>query len=120
MSENSTERAEVTLVHDEKKPHRVTSANPNTITTLRMKGYKVLDATEAAKEPQGYAALNREQLDVEIARRNDNRDSESQIVPDGRKNADKVAALEADDAAQEAAQEAAVAAAAAGEGGSSE
>ena len=114
MSENSTEGpVEVTLVHDEKKPNRVTSSNPNTITTLRMKGYRILDDSEVASQPTGYAALNGKQLDAEIARRNADRDEAAHITPDGRRNTDKVAALEADDAAQE---EQANAAAGTGEG----
>lgn len=102
----------VTLVHETRNPKVVQATKPTTITQLKSQGYRVVDA--AAAPPTGYAALTSADLRAEIARRNDARDEESRIVPDGRKNVDLVAALEADDAAQAAAAEKAAAAAAGG------
>jgi len=54
---------------------------------------------EAADIPDNkdYGSWKGDQLIAEVKRRNDSRDDEAKIVPDGKKKADFVAALEADD-----------------------
>ena len=49
-----------------------------------------------------YADLKAPDLKAEIERRNDGREDDAKITPAGKKNADLIAALEADDAAQAA------------------
>lgn len=48
--------------------------------------------------PTGYGAMKKADLLAEVERRNAARDDAEQIVPESDKNADLVAALEADDA----------------------
>lgn len=87
----------VTLVHETRNPRVTTATQPTTVTQLRSQGYRVVDAADAP--PIGYAAMTAGELRAEIARRNEAREDDERIVPEGRKNADLVAALEADDAA---------------------
>jgi hypothetical protein len=65
--------------------------------------FRVRDARAASDEPTSrYASLKAPDLKAEIAKRNKGRTDADMIVPAGKKNADLVAALEADDAAQSA------------------
>lgn len=57
--------------------------------------WKTVDGT--ADEQVGYESQTVDELKAEIDRRNARRETEDQIVPDGTKKADLVAALEADD-----------------------
>jgi hypothetical protein len=50
-------------------------------------------------EDDGYGSWKAADLKAEIKARNEGRDDSTRIVPEGGKNADLVAALEADDAA---------------------
>ncbi len=68
-----------------------------------------VDGPKADKAPQGdggagdsvYADLKAADLKAEIERRNADRDDDAKITPAGKKNADLIAALEADDAAHD-------------------
>lgn len=55
------------------------------------------DAEEPASADQAYSEWSAKQLKAEIDRRNADRTEDTQIVLDGNKKSDAVAALEADD-----------------------
>lgn len=63
------------------------------------KADKADDSADGGQGGSGYGGMVKKELQAEIDKRNQDRNEADQIKPDGTKNDDLVAALEADDAA---------------------